>query len=300
MVSLALPQSALQNWLRPERSSQLAGLANVLLVIWLAWWLADLSWLVVPEPRQQPLPQSAVAGTAAARQHQQERVSARQIAAWHIFGVAGESRPVKKSATVDAPETRLKLTLRGVFASDEPDKALAIIGDPRGKENHYAVGDPLPGGAKVSEIHPDRIILERNGRYETLRLPRKQVNSTAGAGGRTHMMALSNFGKAAAFSRYRREIKQNPAAFLNYVHATPARRNGKFIGFRLQPGKQRGALRELGLQPGDVVTSVNGVRIDSPAKGMRAMQSLWNSNAINVTLLRAGRETSMSLSVPHR
>ena len=32
--------------------------------------------------------------------------------------------------------------------------------------------------------------------------------------------------KAAAFSQYREEIKQNPSAFLKYVRATPARENG--------------------------------------------------------------------------
>jgi len=79
---------------------------------------------------------------------------------------------------LDAPETRLKLTLRGVFASEDSSGGRAIVGDPQGKEENYAVGDPLPGGAKLSEIYPDRIILERNGRFETLRLPKERTQSS--------------------------------------------------------------------------------------------------------------------------
>ena len=170
--------------------------------------------------------------------------------------------------------------------------------DPKGKENHYAVGDPLPGGAKLSEIYPDRIILERNGRYETLRLPKEQMKSRS-AGRRTaSRVGNSSANKAAAFTKYRSEVKQNPSAFMNYVRATPARKDGKFIGFRLQPGKKRSALKELGLKPGDIVTASNGVQIDSPAKGMKAMQALGEGETVNVTLLRSGQETSMQLNLP--
>jgi general secretion pathway protein C len=296
MVSLVFPQSALHNWLRPERSGQVARVVNILLAIWLAWLLAGLSWLVLPEPEREALPQPVAAMPASERR--QPRIDEREIAAWHVFGVAGEEKPAPTSAAVEAPDTSLKLTLRGVFASDEAGKARAIVGDPGGKEDHYAIGDPLPGGAKLSEIYPDRIILERNGRYETLRLPKERTSAvlqgTEPSAGRGDLAS-----KVAAFSRYRTEVKQNPATFMNYVRATPARGgDGKFIGFRLQAGRERGALKELGLQPGDIVTSINGVQIDSPAKGMKAMQALGEGDNVSVTLLRGGQETSLSLTLP--
>jgi general secretion pathway protein C len=299
MVSLALPQSALQNWLQPERSGQLARLVNVLLVIWLAWLLANLSWLFIPEPEVELLPEPVVA--VAPAQHKRSRIDERQIASWHLFGVAGEEKPVKAAPAAIAPETRLKLTLRGLFASDDSAGGHAIIGDPKGKEESYAVGDPVPGGAKISEIYPDRVILERNGRYETLRLPKDRTSSNQRNTRQktvTSGLRRSTKGQAAAFTKYRNEVKQNPAAFMNYVRATPARKDGKFIGFRLQAGKQRGAMKELGLEPGDIVTSINNVEIDSPAKGMKAMQALGEGESVNVTLLRGGQEVSMSLTLP--
>ena len=304
MVSLAIPQTALQSWLRPERIGQVTTLVNVLLVIWLAWLLAKISWMFMPEPEQAGEPVLPVVSTSVKQQQlkqQQTRFDERQIANWHVFGVASEEKPIKKAA-VDAPETRLKLTLRGVFASNENRAARAIVGDPKGKEQGYAVGDPLPGGAKLSEVYPDRIILERNGRFETLRLPKKNAiagpNTANQPSARRTGEVSDSSNKAAAFQKYRSEIKQNPSAFMNYVRATPARQDGKFVGFRLQAGRQRGALKELGLKPGDIVTAINGVQIDSPAKGMKAMQALGEGDTVNVTLLRGGQETSMSLTLP--
>ena len=131
MVSLAIPQSALQGWLQPERSVQLARLVNILLVVWLAWLLASLSWMVLPEPESAPLVTQQPAQPPQI-QRQQRQIDERQIAGWHLFGVAGEEKP-SKPAAVDAPDTRLKLTLRGLFASDDSEGARAIIGDPKTK-----------------------------------------------------------------------------------------------------------------------------------------------------------------------
>jgi general secretion pathway protein C len=297
MVSLAISQSALQGWFRPARIGQLSKLVNVLLIIWLAWLAAKLTWLLVPAAGQT---EQAVTAAPAPVKRQQPRIDEQQIAGWHLFGVADTEKPVEKKA-IEAPETRLKLTLRGVFASEESTGGRAIVGDPKGKEEHYAVGDPLPGGAKLSEIYPDRIILERNGRFETLRLPKERTQPQPGKqGNRSARPAGSagSSGKVAAFEKYRKEIKRNPSSFMNYVQATPHREGGKFVGFKLRPGRQPEAFNQLGLQSGDIVTAINGVQIDSPSSGMKAMRALGDGDSVNATLLRGGQETTLSLSLP--
>jgi general secretion pathway protein C len=298
MVSLASTQLSVQQWLRPERIGQIAKVVNVLLILWVAWLLAQLSWLVVPGPETTDEPVATLASAPAKRQ--QARIDERQIASWHLFGEAGKEEPVKKPTPVNAPETRLKLTLSGLFASEDSRSARAIIGDPKGKEESYAIGDPLPGGAKLSEIYPDRIILERNGQFETLRLPKERASSVSSIGNRRadQVRPSGSAGQAAAFQKYRNEVRNNPASFMKYLRATPARQGGKFVGFRLQAGTQREAFKELGLEAGDIVTAINGIAIDSPAKGMKAMQALGEGAAVNVTLLRGGQEMSMSLQLP--
>ncbi len=300
MVSLVLPQNAFRHMFRVGRASFFVNVINVLLVIWLAWQLAGLSWLVVSPPPHEPgdVPEPALQQPV---QRRQNSVNAQQLANWHVFGEAGKQAVVKKATPLSAPETRLRLTLKGVFASDDKGLGQAIIADPKGKEDNYAVGDPLPGGARLSAIYPDRIILERSGRFETLKLPKKRNRTGSRAGGyrASNRAGVGNERvRAAAFNRYRKAIRQNPSSFLNYVRATPARQNGKFIGFRLQAGRQRGALRTLGLKPGDIVTAINGVKIDAPAKGMKAMQALGKGDSVSVTLLRGGQEVSLNLDLP--
>lgn len=179
MVNFAFLQIALSNWLRLERSDWLVRPVNILRVVWLAWLLAGLGWLLFPQLGSMLEVQlRASAPTPVRLQRRQPEIDERQVAAWHIFGVTGEDPPEVKYGP-DAPETSLELTLRGVFASEDPGKARAIIGDLRGQEEHYAVGHPLPGNARLKAIYPDPIILERNSRYETLRLPRDQMSSDA-------------------------------------------------------------------------------------------------------------------------
>jgi general secretion pathway protein C len=306
MESFAIPPQALLYWRRAIKSRWLIPGLNVLLVLWLAWLLAQISWAFFSGGDGSADTDAVPAVSAISRD--QQRHSDRQIADWHLFGAESRAQPVKQEAApVDAPDTRLRLTLSGVFASSDDNEARAIIGDERGKEDSYAPGDSLPGGVKLSAIHADRVILQRNGLYETLRLPRdlgrgrsatpsishRQSRSVSGSGD-----ASSGVNRNAALQRYRSEIKSNPNSFMEYVRASPARQNGQFIGFRLQPGRKAGALAELGLQPGDVVTSINGVMIDNPAKGMEAMRALGKGQNVNVTLLRGGEDVSMNFSLP--
>ena len=296
MVSLALPQNAVQHLLRAGEMSIFIKIINGLLVVWLAWQLAGLSWLVLPAPTREE--NVAVESEPQIVQRKQVVSVGKQLADLHLFGEAGQ-QPVAKATPLTAPETKLRLTLKGVFASDEAALGRAIVADPKGKEDSYAVGDPLPGGAKLSEVYADRIILERGGRFETLKLPKKpSVSTTQSVSHRTSSRVGNNETRATAFNKYRSEIKRNPASFLNYVRATPARQDGKFIGFRLQAGEKRGALKDLGLRPGDIVISINGVQIDAPAKGMKAMQSLGEGESVSVTLLRGGQEVSLNLTLP--
>ena len=63
---------------------------------------------------------------------------------------------------------------------------------------------------------------------------------------------------------------------------------GQVVGFRVNPGRDRAAFEALGLQPGDVVTDINGTVLDDPSRGLQVFQSLGESTQANVTVLRDG------------
>ncbi|MEE9494325.1 MAG: type II secretion system protein GspC [Gammaproteobacteria bacterium] len=309
MATFALTQQSFLQKIRLAGSSPLLipGI-NLLLILWLAWLLSRLTWTALSGGEGIPLGNVSGESSRTVQSEVKSEYNAAQIASWHLLGkkvIVKKVTPVKKekAAPTRAPETRLNLTLSGVFAADG-DSARAIIGDPRGKDESYSVGDPVPGGARLYEIYADRVILERNGGYETLRLPQDGVgnrssSSPRGRNTRNTRPQGSSTQRGQALQRYKSRIQQNPMSFTDYVRPTPVRENGRFIGFRLQEGREMGALDDLGLIAGDVVTSINGVQLDSPSKGMQAMRSLSGSGEnVNLTVMRDGREVALNFSLP--
>jgi len=70
---------------------------------------------------------------------------------------------------VKAPETKLNLELQGVFTSEMPEHASAIVAQ-TGKDGIlYFPGDRLPGNAILSAIFDDHILLKRGNGFESLK-----------------------------------------------------------------------------------------------------------------------------------
>ncbi len=53
----------------------------------------------------------------------------------------------------------------------------------------------------------------------------------------------------------------------------------------------------MGLQPGDLVTAVNGITLDNPARGQDVLCALASANDLRLTLLRNGTPRSVTFSV---
>ncbi len=261
-----------------------AGL-NLLLILAIAHGLATLTWLLAPAPQSAPAPRTAAAPTV-----RDLGPDAARIAALHLFGAA--PREGAAGAPINAPETTLKLVLNGVLAATDVQAARAIIRTPDGTEKPYRVGDLLPGNAILKEIYPDRVLLERNGRYETLPLPR-------GQGGNLGAPARTGTGPALAreLRTYRRRLVSNPGSVFRLLRLIPTRQDGQFVGFRVYPARNRALFARIGLRPGDLVTTVNGIPLDNARNSMRALQVLRSANSIRLSVLRGGRPVSLNLDL---
>jgi general secretion pathway protein C len=293
---LSLQQADVFRLLQSGNTKWLIRAINLLLVVWIASLLASLTWgLVTPEGNSQL--ENIEAGPAPVVADPNAQLL-RQLPGWHLMGVASRKQaPVATSTPVDAPDTRLKLVLHGVFASEESGKARAIIADPRGKEEHYAVGDSLPGNAELSEVYPDRVILQRNGRYETLRLI-PDSRSKARPSARSPVKTLAKKHEQR-IRDIRQKIKQSPNTLIDAVRPMPHMgKGGAMVGYKLMPGRDPAFFRELGLQPGDVVVQINDVRLDSKQNGMRALKSIQSGDQASMTVLRGGQEQVMNLRMP--
>jgi len=278
---------------------------NVVLVLMLSYSLAQLTWRLTPAPEPMPLPPQAVSSSASGQSaNLTDRGAAlvKQLPQWHLFGQA--DRAVAAPAQEEIPETKLKLTLRGLLASDNPDESWAIVAGPSGKEEFYKIGGKkkLPGNAKLTEIHADRIVLERRGKYETLRLPKESLNlapatRTRNARAPRTTRNSRRSGSNISLREYRDTLLNNPEQVADLVTIAPVRKRGRFVGYSLQPGRDAEFLRQYGLQPGDVVTSVNGVALDSPTKGFGVLRDLTSATSLEIEIERNGRRQHFSLPV---
>ncbi len=272
----------------------------VIVLILLAAVLAQLTWKLVPGAGPQlsapPLPRSAPAG-APAEQRQWN------IAQWHLFGIKPEQARLEVPVE-SLPETTLNLVLRGVVASSRDGEGSgAIIGAPSGIDTFYPVNARLPGGVTLKEVHADRVVLERGGRLETLRLPKESIDGGA-APARPATARPSAPGRESApvpesrtLQEYRDIALTNPQQLSDVVNISPRSQDGRFVGYEVQPGRDPGLLDRVGLIPGDVVTAVNGIALDTPARALSVLRTLQGAEQVRIDYQRDGVPQSATVSV---
>jgi general secretion pathway protein C len=259
---------------------------TAVLVIAIAYQLATLTWTLVPGATPTITPAAPQAsGTTPA-----PAGDFGALANAHLFGQAADGPAPVVPAVVDAPDTTLSLTLQGIL-SDETDPSgspimSAIISTNRGEQKTYRVGQTIDNadGATLHSVYSDRVLLNRNGRIETLRFP-KELSASTGVMGMTPPLPQP---VQASSGSLREVISENATRFTDIVRLAPHVQEGQVVGFRVQPGRDRATFDKLGLAPGDVVTDINGTVLDDASQGLQVFQSLGEATQANVTVLRDG------------
>ena len=206
----------------------------------------------------------------------------------HLFGAA----PTLKQDGANAPQTSMPLVLTGIIAGNDPQNGLAILGPSAQATKVYAVGDNVPGGAKLHSVYSDRVVIDRDGRLESLSLPR-QMN--AGNAPPPSSAALQN--ENPAIERMRRMISEQPGLLADVLRPQPVMDHNRMNGFRVYPGRNRAAFTRLGLRPGDQVTAINGTPLDDRERGEQILRTLGSSSEARVTLIRQGQQQDLTLNI---
>jgi len=274
-----------------EASRVLPPWVSLLLVVLIGWQLALLAWGLVPsdEPSAPP-PLAAASGSQQSGDATAVNVS--RIVTAHLFGDTTEEDVPVTEEPVDAPETQLSLELRGTITATDPEKALAIIAERGGNESVFAVGDAVPGGASLHSVHTDRVILKRSGRLETLRLPRSEET---GATRSRAPARRASFTRPAPAQTVRDVVQNSSLSLTDVIRPQPVFKDGQQQGYRVYPGRQRQQFAQLGLRPGDLVTQINGMSLDDPARGMEIFRSLSDATSVSVTVERNGQMEVLTL-----
>ena len=264
---------------------------SALLAIGIAYYLAQLFWLLIPAGDGVEWTASTAPATTTTPTATTDYIS---IVEAHLFGKSSGDVTPAPVDTVDAPDTRMNLQLRGTVAANDASKAHAIIADGTGKETVFFINDPIPGGAVLHQVFPDRVILNRGGILETLRLPQQSLGGTAAT---PRASSAANRAARALPTNVQNLIGQNAARFSDIVRPQPYMPNGQLQGYRVYPGRDRRAFASLGLRPGDLVTEINGMALNNPAQGMEAFSTLSDATQVTLTLERNGQPVSLSVDV---
>jgi len=184
------------------------------------------------------------------------------------------------------PETKLNLKLHGIYYSSDPMMSYAMIAAANGKSTSYRVGQTV-SSAVLHKIDSRRVILLRNGRYETLHIMGTKDNHSQESAVPT--IGTKDIRAGKLLGEYQRQLQTNPNSLMKLMRISPVKRGGRFMGYRIKPGKDASLLSRFNLQSGDILTAVNGVKLDSPLKGLGLIQQLATANQINLEILRNGQ-----------
>jgi general secretion pathway protein C len=234
---------------------------------------------------QAPAPLSNAARLPVVRRARSHSLDVSAITDAHLFGTPA------RADGANAPQTNMALVLTGIIAGNDPQNGLAILGPTAQSAKVYAVGDNVPGGAKLHSVYSDRVVIDRDGQLESLALPRQA------AGSAPPPSAAALPAENPSIERMRRMITEQPGLLTDVMRPQVVSNHGRIEGFRVYPGRNRAAFMRLGLRPGDQVTAINGTPLDDRDRGEQILHTLSTSSEAHVTVIRNGQPQDLTLNI---
>ncbi len=187
--------------------------------------------------------------------------------------------PFGKGAATDASQpTALPLKLKGVFAASPAALSVAYIEVSGEPAKPFRIGE-APGGGTIEGILRDRVILRVAGRIEYLAFPDPSLTTE-------QQQAAAAPPAPAAPAQPAAAPAGAAAAVLSAM--TPAPGGGMQVGANAPPG----------LQSGDVITSIGGTPLTSPASAASAFAAAQSRGSVQVQITRDGKP--VTLTIPTR
>jgi general secretion pathway protein C len=298
------------DWLNrlQQQAPKLIPCAVWLLLIITGVLAARLTWYLiepVPELTVRPLP---VTGSVMEQSPQSATVDVDD----NLFGEyqpeAVEAAPVIEAA----PETRLNLVLQGVFASDNPENGSAVISKKGGSGDFFTTGKDVFGQAILRQVFSNRVILERNGQFETLKF--EDTPSTGGtiasnsSAGRSIGNQSDRSGAAPIRepNRSNDDVEDNIGQMLTDLRDEALdnpegliRRMGLEVtddGYQVT--RRARQLMAFGLRPGDVVVAVNDQQVGNIAQDQLLIDQLSVGGDVKIEIQRGSRRFSIYHTIP--
>lgn len=209
-----------------------------------------------------------------------------------LFG-GGEAAQAIEAAASD-------IRLKGVFAVDGVTLSAAVV-NWAGKDQAVRMGQELMKGATLAEVHADYIIVARNGARERIDLDNFRVasataNSNAKGAASGGAFRLNVTASGGGYSLSRQELNgvlQDPRQmeFLGALGVAPGG------GVRIDGAGANTLAGKLGLQSGDVISTINGQPVNSAGDLARFYSQFATLSAVRLEVKRSGSPTVLNYTI---
>lgn len=278
----------------PRLRQWLPDLVNLGMLLVLTASLAQWTWLLA-RPTLPPVVVEAPPAAASS-----DGFSLPSLLAANLFGQADAETVGRRLDNL--PVSSLNLMLAGVIASAGGGYALiSANGQP---QEPYAVGETVTGGAVLHAVYPDRVVIRRHGRLESLLLEGTESSAPTPSGPAvtgpnpspappTPAAQAPDVRQTAPnhyqVGRDRLSEQLRSPELLKQAMLTPSP-GGGFLVQQIQPGS---LYEKLGLRPGDVIKSVNGQAVNSAEDAVKLYQQLPTLGSVQMEILRGNRPESL-------
>lgn len=227
--------------------------------------------------------------------------------------------------------------LLGAMVADDPQFSVALFSDANAKATYIVgVGELLMGQADVVDIRRDRVIIRRSGRLEYIRLEnslsgaptltstvanlppgatdikRTTPNMIANAARGKLTTAPNQPAPPAQKAERVNEVSDgvfelngeavnaeldNVEKIAKAAKVVPNYVDGKSAGIKLIGVRSDSVYAQLGIESGDVVTSINGTQVKNQAHAFELMQKMRGKKKAEIQVERRGQSKTLKYSV---
>ena len=219
-----------------------------------------------------------------------------------------------ETVTVQETKTTLPLAVLAIMYAPPPNGyrwSIAVMRDTEAKSmGAFPVGGTIHG-ATVTGIQETRVYLDNQGKAEYIDLfelppPPAAVAAAAAAPNKeTDPFAAELASGIKKVSEHNYELKRNTlesvlgnmALLSRSARIVPEMKDGKAAGFRLFAVRPDGPFAMIGMQNGDIISSINGLEITSPEKALEVYAKLKSASHLSLGMERNSQKITKEYNI---
>jgi general secretion pathway protein C len=227
----------------------------------------------------------------------------------NLFGPA-EPSPATPSAPAATQDSGGNIRLKGVFAVDGKTPSVAVL-SLGGRDMAVKLNDKISDGITLVDVQAEHIVITRNGVREKIELDRLGLPASTAASATTTGSVASSRINPNSNANFRLNVSspsRNTYALsrgeLNSVLQDPRQinflgsiTNASGGGVQVQDASPGTLANKLGLQPGDIITQINGQPVNGAGDLARFYGQFGTTSSVRAEVKRGGTPILLTYTI---